>query len=86
MNIEPAEKNSSSKDKKATSDSHKVGDVVNFKGGKHYVSSTSSKGYSAKAGKAKITKKNASGKHPYHLIHADSKSNVYGWVDEGTIS
>lgn len=86
MNIEPAEKNSSSKDKKNTSDSHKVGDVVYFKGGKHYVSSTSLKGYSAKAGKAKITKKNESGKHPYHLIHSDSKSNVYGWVDEGTIS
>lgn len=84
MNIEPAEKNSISKNKKSTSDSYKVGDVVEFKGGTHYVSSTGSKGYSAKAGKAKITKKNLSGKHPYHLIHTNSKSNVYGWVDEGT--
>lgn len=86
MSLEPAEKKSGSKDKKKLSDSHKVGDVVNFKGGKHYVSSTSSKGYSAKEGKAKITKKNTAGKHPYHLIHVNSKSNVYGWVDEDTIS
>ncbi len=86
MNIEPADKKSGSKDKKSSSNSHKVGDLVDFKGGKHYVSSSSSKGYSAKAGKAKITKKNTSGKHPYHLIHTNNKSNVYGWVDEDTIS
>lgn len=86
MSIEPTEKKSSSKDKENSSGSHKVGDVVDFKGGTHYVSSTGLKGYSAKAGKAKITKKNTAGKHPYHLIHTDSKSNVYGWVDEDTIS
>lgn len=86
MSLEESEKKKSvSKNKEKSSDSHKVGDVVDFKGGKHYVSSTSSKGYSAKAGKAKITKKNTAGKHPYHLIHANSKSNVYGWVDEDTI-
>lgn len=40
---------------------------------------------SARAGKAKITIKNGSGKtHPWHLIHTDSGSNVYGWVDDGT--
>lgn len=86
MNIEPDDKESISKNKKTTKSSFKVGDVVNFKGGKHYVSSNGTKGYSAKAGKAKITKKNTSGKHPYHLIHTNSKSNVYGWVDEGTFS
>lgn len=86
MNIESVEKNSISNNKKSVSALYKVGDVVDFKGGIHYVSSTGSKGYSAKAGKAKITKKNASGKHPYHLIHTNSKSNVYGWVDEGTFS
>lgn len=66
--------------------SYSVGDVVNFHGGTHYVSSYSgAKGYTAKAGKAKITKKNGSGKaHPWHLIHVDSGSNVYGWVDDGT--
>lgn len=65
---------------------YQVGDIVNFHGGTHYVSSYSdAKGYSASAGKAKITIKNGSGKaHPWHLIHADSGSNVYGWVDDGT--
>lgn len=66
--------------------SYNVGDIVNFKGGIHYVSSyPDAKGYNAKAGKAKITIKNGSGKaHPWHLIHVDSGSNVYGWVDDGT--
>ena len=65
---------------------YNVGDIVNFKGGTHYVSSYSgSRGYSARAGKAKITIKNGSGRtHPWHLIHTDSGSNVYGWVDNGT--
>lgn len=65
---------------------YQEGDVVNFHGGMHYVSSyPGAKGYSARAGKAKITKKNGSGKaHPWHLIHTDSESNVYGWVDDGT--
>lgn len=67
---------------------YKVGDIVNFHGGTHYVSSYSgSKGYSARAGQAKITIANGSGKtHPWHLIHTDSGSNVYGWVDDGTFS
>nr|DAY91710.1 MAG TPA: 43 kDa tail protein [Caudoviricetes sp.] len=66
--------------------SYNVGDIVNFKGGTHYVSSyPDAKGYNARAGKAKITIKNGSGKaHPWHLIHVDSGSNVYGWVDDGT--
>lgn len=65
---------------------YKVGDIVDFHGGTHYVSSyPSSKGYPARAGKAKITIKDGAGKmHPWHLVHADSISNVYGWVDEGT--
>lgn len=78
---------------KDTSDSNngkdeefKVGDTVNFHGGTHYVSSfKGAKGYKARAGKAKITIKDGSGKsHPWHLIHLDSSSNVYGWVDDGT--
>lgn len=77
--------------KKASSSgsSHKVGDIVNFHGGTHYVSSYSgAKGYSAKAGPAKITLgpdcKGNGKAHPWHLIHTDKTSNVYGWVDEGT--
>ena len=65
---------------------YKQGDIVNFKGGTHYVSSVAgSKGYSARAGQARITIANGSGKaHPWHLIHTDGSSNVYGWVDDGT--
>ena len=74
------------KNNQTTKNSYNVGDVVNFKGGTHYVSSNpGSQGYSARAGNAKITIKNGSGKaHPWHLIHTDSGSNVYGWVDDGT--
>ena len=63
-----------------------VGDIVNFHGGTHYYSSYhGAKGYSARAGQAKITIANGSGgAHPWHLIHTDSSSNVYGWVDDGT--
>lgn len=66
--------------------SYGVGDIVNFHGGTHYYSSyLGAKGYSARTGKAKITIANGSGKaHPWHLIHTDSGSNVYGWVDDGT--
>lgn len=65
---------------------YQVGDIVNFHGGIHYFSSyPGAKGYSASAGPAKITAKNGSGKaHPWQLIHTDSASNVYGWVDDGT--
>lgn len=45
---------------------YKVGDVVNFHGGKHYISSyPGAKGYNVSAGRAKITIANGSGKaHP----------------------
>ena len=68
---------------------YKVGDIVNFHGGTHYYSSyPGARGYPARAGKARITKDpNCRGNghaHPWHLIHIDGSSNVYGWVDEGT--
>ena len=68
---------------------YKQGDIVNFHGGTHYVSSyAGSKGYSARAGQARITLdpncKGNGGVHPWHLIHTDGSSNVYGWVDNGT--
>lgn len=79
-------KNSAAKASSEKKKDYNVGDIVNFHGGTHYVSSyPGSKGYKARAGKAKITIKNGSGKaHPWHLIHTDSGSNVYGWVDDGT--
>lgn len=83
------DKKNKTNDKKPKKKNYKVGDIVNFKGGTHYVSSWSNaKGYPAKKGKAKITlgpNCKGNGKaHPWHLIHCDSKSNVYGWVDNGT--
>ncbi len=73
----------SSKSKK---NSYKVGDVVEFKGGRHYVSSgKGAKGYKVSAGKAKITRANPGSAHPWHLITRSwKKSHVYGWVDDGT--
>lgn len=75
-----------SRDSSSGKKEYNVGDVVNFHGGTHYVSSyPGAKGHNARAGKASITIKNGSGKaHPWHLIHTDSGSNVYGWVDDGT--
>lgn len=61
------------------------GEVVNFKGGKHYTSSSGSTGYNVTAGPAKITAISAGKAHPYHVVHTDSSSAVYGWVDESSI-
>lgn len=67
---------------------HNVGDVVQFNGGPHYVSSnaTSPTGTPCNPGPAKITLQAKGAKHPWHLIHTDGQSRVYGWVDEGTFS
>lgn len=68
--------------------SYKVGDVVQFNGGSHYASSNagSPTGAPCKAGPAKITAEAKGAKHPWHLIHTDGQSRVYGWVDEGSFS
>ncbi len=86
MELEKTEREIVKKDTSNTAKEHNVGDIVNFHGGTHYYSSyPGAKGYAASPGPAKITKKNGSGKaHPWHLIHTDSASNVYGWVDDGT--
>lgn len=65
-----------------------IGDVVQFHGGYHYVSSSAgnSTGSKCAAGPAKITLVAAGAKHPWHLIHTDGSTRVYGWVDDGTFS
>lgn len=70
----------------AAQKSYKVGDIVNFHGGCHYVSSTAIKAASTKlrAGPAKITLTNPGSAHPWHLIHTDASTGVYGWVDDGS--
>lgn len=59
-----------------------VGDVVQFAGGPHYTSANA-KSYktSPKAGPAKVTAISKGAKHPYHIVHTNSQSSVYGWVD-----
>lgn len=73
-------------EKKEESKEYKVGDIVQFKGGTHYVSSTGNKsGGSPSAGKAKITIINKGSAHPYHLVTEDwGSTHVWGWVDAGT--
>lgn len=71
-----------------TSGSHKVGDVVDFTGKKHYASANAANGPACKPGKAKITQIYQLGKskHPYHLVAVSGGgSDVYGWVDAGDI-
>ncbi len=66
---------------------YKVGDIVHFKGGTHYVSSyPGARGYRVGAGTAKITIANGSGRsHPWHLVTQNwSQTHVWGWVDNGT--
>lgn len=66
-----------------------VGDIVNFTGSKHYLSSRSKTGGACKPGIAKVTKIHGLGTdaHPYHLVRiAGSGSTVYGWVDAGSFT
>lgn len=92
MTVKPVETEKAKAGTDATAGStkeYKKGDIVQFKGGMHYTSSyAGATGYQAKAGPAKITLDkdcaNNGGVHPWHLIHTDGTSNVYGWVDTGT--
>lgn len=85
----PASKNSSSGSSGSASTpgkEYKVGDVVNFTGSKHYTSAQAASGVTCRPGKAKVTQVSKGAKHPYHLIHEGSESNVYGWVDAADIA
>ncbi len=67
---------------------HKVGDIVDFTGSKHYTNANAASGTACKPGKAKITQVYQLGKakHPYHLVAVSGGgSNVYGWVDAADI-
>ena len=88
LDLEECDGQQVSEGKQEAKKEYNTGDIVQFHGGTHYVSSyPDAKGYKASAGPAKITIKDGSGKaHPWHLVHMDKTSNVYGWVDEGTFS
>ena len=59
-----------------------VGDVVDFRGTRHYVSSDAVKGSACRPGLAKVTAVARGAKHPYHLVGVTG-GTVYGWVDAG---
>ena len=65
---------------------YKVGDIVQFAGGKHYANAQAASGTTVKPGPAKVTAVATAGKHPYHLVHTDSTSTVYGWVDAAAVT
>lgn len=69
----------------STTGALKVGDVVQFTGTKHYTSAAATTGSATKPGPAKITAISPGAKHPYHVIHTDGTSTVYGWVDAADI-
>lgn len=58
----------------------KLNDIINFKGGNYFVSSTGGKHYTGKPGKAKVTQIVKGAKYPYHVIRTDNTTSVYGWV------
>lgn len=63
-----------------------VGDIVNFTGTEHFISSTSATSMTCKPGKAKVTALAKGNKHPVHLVAIKgSGSSVYGWVDTAFI-
>lgn len=64
---------------------YNIGDTVSFKGTRHYVASTSDVGYPCTPGSAQITNIALGTIHPYHLIHNDDTSTVYGWVNQTDI-
>lgn len=64
-----------------------VGDLVVYRGNRHYVNANASSGPVCSGGLAKITDIYMIGKskHPYHLVYVPRKgATVNGWVDEGS--
>lgn len=60
----------------------KIGDIVNFTGTTHYVSSDGTRGTACKPGEAKITRIANGAAHLYHLVNINGGgSTVYGWVN-----
>lgn len=59
-----------------------VGDVVPFKGTRHFSSANANSGFTCKPGMAKVTQLAPGTKHPVHLIaQKGGGSTVYGWAD-----
>ena len=63
-----------------------VGDVVQFTGSIHYAHANATTGPACKAGPAKVTAICKGAKHPYHIVHTNAQSDVYGWVDSDKVN
>ena len=62
-----------------------IGDIVKFKGGSVYISSTAKNTTATKgASRCKVSNIYIQGKHKYHLISQDGKG-VYGWVNASDV-
>lgn len=69
-----------------TDGNYSVGDIVQFKGGPHFTNANAaSAAATVAAGPAKVTAISKGAKHPYHVIHTDGSSSVYGWVNASDI-
>jgi LysM repeat protein len=67
----------------------KVGDIVLYKGNKHYANANALVSSRCKGGKAKITEiyQLDKSKHPYHLVAVSGGgATVYGWVDRDSFA
>ena len=64
----------------------KLNDIVDFKGGNYYASSTGGKCYTGKPGRARVTQIVKGAKYPYHVIRTESTTSVYGWVPADLVS
>lgn len=65
---------------------YKLGEIVSYFGTVHYVSSdTNELSGACYGGKAMISGINPEGLHKFHLVSAEEKCTVYGWVDEAFI-
>ena len=62
------------------------GDIVDFKGGNYYLSSTGGKYYTGKPGQARVTQIVNGAKYPYHVIRTGKETSVYGWVAADLVS
>ncbi len=62
------------------------GDLVDFKGGNYYLSSTGGKYYTGKPGQARVTQIVNGAKYPYHVIRTGKETSVYGWVAADLVS
>lgn len=60
---------------------YKVDDIVRFTGSVHYADANADTGSSCTPGRARVTARAPGARHPYHLVHTDAGSTVYGWVD-----